>query len=206
MIGLDGFIQDIIEELPSTSGKELQCGSQVGDAFRAGLTSCMWNGLGPNVMADIGGVSPVDTLETHDGYALWLSYNVTHANNTAQFSIQGRNTKQCRLVFDNMVSDVQIDDAASDPRYEFVADGGSSQIRLFSRTWDKRFQVNVTWSGPSDGQTGKVMCMWSDANQLGTIPAFDEARRFAPVWSAITKTSDGLVEGFKEFKLRQVEA
>ena len=43
------------------------------------------------------------------------------------------------------------------------------------------------------------MCGWSDANQLDTIPAFDELRRFEPVWSAVVKTSDGLVEGWKGF-------
>jgi len=41
--------------------------------------------------------------------------------------------------------------------------------------------------------------MWSDANQEGVIPALDEARKFLPVWTAVTKFADGLVEGGKRF-------
>jgi hypothetical protein len=49
--------------------------------------------------------------------------------------------------------------------------------------------------------TGKVMCLWSDVNQVGLIPAFDEAVHYAPEWVAVTKASDGLVEGYKAFKV-----
>ena len=133
-------------------------------------------------------------------YTTWLDYDIISANSSAQFSIQGRNTKQCRIVFHDPVSEVHIEDAASDRRHKPVTERGSSQVRLFSRTWDKNFKVNVTWSGQeAKGQTGRVVCMWSDANKLGTIPAYDEIIRFMPVWSAVTKTSDGLVEGWKEF-------
>jgi hypothetical protein len=51
------------------------------------------------------------------------------------------------------------------------------------------------------GVEGKAMCVWSDANQEGTVPAFDEVKHFIPVWSAVTKNSDGLVEGYKHFTL-----
>ena len=53
--------------------------------------------------------------------------------------------------------------------------------------------------GKGEGLDGKVVCLWSDANAPGTIPAFDEVRRFAPVWVAVTKSQDGLVEGGKAF-------
>ncbi|KAG8630154.1 hypothetical protein KVT40_001773 [Elsinoe batatas] len=51
------------------------------------------------------------------------------------------------------------------------------------------------------GLKGKAMCVWSDANKKGTVPALDELERYAPVWAAITKNGDGLVEGFREFEL-----
>lgn len=192
--GLDGYLQDIISELPSATGQPLNCGKHPADVLRAGLQTCSWHGLEPNVMS-----TEISTLTKHD-HKSWLDFNISAVNNTASFSVEGRNTKSCRLVFDNAVSDLSIMDAASDPRYDPVSEKGISQIRLASRTWDKTFHVNVTWSGQeAKNQTGRVVCAWSDANQHGTIPAYDEIRRFAPVWSAVTKSSDGLVEGWKEF-------
>ena len=154
----------------------------------------MWHGLAPNVLATE--VSPLTKEDTKK----WLDYNITSANNSASFSLRGANTKSCRLVFDSHISSLSISDAASDPRYPPAVDGGIAQIRLASRTWDKEFKVNVTWSGEeAKGQKGRVVCAWSDANLHGTIPAYDEVRRFAPVWSAVTKSADGLVEGWREF-------
>lgn len=202
LTGLDGFVQDIIGELPSAAGQALQCGD-VPWAATKGLQSCVWHGLAPNVVPDSYTAIDSGAGSSKDAYSTWLDYNVTATDSSASFTFQGKNTKQCRLALDHPVSDVQIEDASTDPRFRTVADEGTSQVRLFSRTWDKSFTVNVTWpdAQPAKGQTGKVMCMWSDANQLGTIPAFDEVRRFEPVWSVVTKGGDGLVEGWKAFKI-----
>lgn len=197
VLGLDGYVQDIVGELPSAIGQSIQCGNKNLDK-----TKCEWSGLEPNVVASDAALRPFASDFGRRQYDKWLDYNVSHSKSSAYFSIQGRNTKHCHLVFDQPVSEVHIEDAASDPRYRPVHEEGSTQIRLFSRTWDKNFKVNVTWfEQEAKGQTGKVMCLWSDANQLGTIPAYDELRRFQPVWSATTKASDGLVEGWKEFKI-----
>lgn len=51
------------------------------------------------------------------------------------------------------------------------------------------------------GLKGAVVCMWSDANVPGTIPALDEALKFVPAWAAVTKLSEGLVEGRKRFEV-----
>ena len=197
--GLDGYIQDIAAELPSAAGQHLQCG-YLDWATRSGLQSCVWHGLTPLTVPTPKGLAPYRN-KTH-GYEDWLSYNITHSGSSAVFRLTGKNTKACRIIFDNPVSQVEIDDAAHDPRYHTVAEDGSTQIRLFSRDWDKTFRINVTWDGQeAGGQTGKAVCLWSDANQLGTIPALDEVKKFEPVWSAVTKGSDGLVEGFKDFKI-----
>jgi hypothetical protein len=77
-----------------------------------------------------------------------------------------------------------------------------TEVRLFSRSWEKDFQVNVTWAdGKSKGKSGKVGCMWSDANKPGVVPALDEIWRFEPVWSVVSKGSDGLVEGWRDWKV-----
>jgi hypothetical protein len=200
-------LQDIIGELPSAAGQDLRCGEQSADPLRIGVQSCSWNGVAPNVLGKDGVEMEKKKKEKGSNggkspFSSWVDYNVTAGNGTAKFSIRGRNTKSCRLIFDDPVTNVQIDNAASDPRYQPVAKEGSSQVRLFSREWDKTFSVSVSWAnGKTKGRTGKVMCLWADANRPGVIPAFDEVRRFQPIWSAVTKGSDGLVEGWKTFEL-----
>ncbi|KAK4548610.1 hypothetical protein LTR36_009520 [Oleoguttula mirabilis] len=203
LTGVDGYLQEIVAQLPSASGVHLNC-EDTPLAARNGLQSCSWPGLAPNVVPVDHSVGPYSNTTTKK-YQTWLDYNVTFHKQSASFTFRGRNTKSYRLLFDNPIAEVQVEDGATDPRYKTVSEKGSSQVRLYSRTWDKTFRVNVTWSedaGPAKGQTGKVVSLWSDANQLGTIPAFDEVRRFEPTWSAVTKAGDGLVEGWKAFELR----
>ena len=81
-----------------------------------------------------------------------------------------------------------------------MTEGGSKEIHLVSRTFDKTFGVEVEWDdAKAMGQRGKAVCSWDDANRRGAIPAFDELRRFEPVWVAVTKTADGSVDGYKDF-------
>ncbi|KAI4158950.1 MAG: hypothetical protein LQ342_006983 [Letrouitia transgressa] len=51
------------------------------------------------------------------------------------------------------------------------------------------------------GLDGKIVCLWSDANQPGVIPALDEMWKYLPVWVAVSKAGDGLVEGEKRFMI-----
>jgi len=204
LTGLDGYLQEIIAELPSAAGQALQCGAHLsGWPIKDGLQSCSWHGLAPNVVPKQ--YSAAKGRNASDGanpYQNWLDYNITASNSSATFTFRGQNTKQCRLLFDHPVSDVRIADAATDARFPVVGEDGSRQVRLFSRTWDKRFTVTVAWPDHQvKGQTGKVMCTWNDANRPGTIPAYDEIVRFEPAWSVVTKGNDGLVEGWKGFEI-----
>lgn len=200
LTGLDGYVQEIIDELPSSTGKNIDC-EKAFDPLRASLRTCSWHGLMPNVLANIDGEIAPFSNHSQSATSSWLNYTISSNASSASFTLQGKNTKACRIHFDNPVASVSIADAASDPRYRSTTDEGSTQVRLFSREWDNKFEVNVTWDGEdgAKGQTGKVECLWSDANQHGTIPAYDEVKRFAPVWAAGTKGSDGLVEGWKRF-------
>lgn len=45
------------------------------------------------------------------------------------------------------------------------------------------------------------MALWSDANQPGVIPGFDEVRAFAPRWGLVTKGDDGLVLGGRGWRV-----
>lgn len=195
LTGIDGYLQDIIAEIPSAAGQALHCsGQNPEDPRRSGLRSCSWTGPAPHVVPASASPAP---YSNRTGYKSWIDYKITHTNNSALLTFHGLNTKACRLHFNHSVSSVHIHDAAPP-----VGSDGSSQVRLFSRDWDKEFSVNVTWAEEkAKGQKGKVVCLWSDANQKGVIPAWDEVRAFAPVWAVGTKASDGLVEGFREFEI-----
>ncbi|KAH8894532.1 putative zinc metalloprotease [Thozetella sp. PMI_491] len=80
------------------------------------------------------------------------------------------------------------------------ASDGISRMELRLRDFS-----NLHEDGPftvhSSNITGRVVCIWADANEPGTIPALDEIFRFAPQWSTVTKLLEGLVEGSKRFSV-----
>ena len=47
----------------------------------------------------------------------------------------------------------------------------------------------------------KVTCLWSDANHASVIPAYAEVLKYAPTWAVPSKTSVGLVEVSKRFRI-----
>ncbi|KAI1616023.1 F-box and leucine-rich repeat protein GRR1 [Exophiala viscosa] len=202
--GVPGFVRQAIASIPSAAGQELQCNA-TGPGYN--LERCSWSGLPPNV------AKPNSATPLEKQYKSWLNFNVTRLNdseeNKARFVLYGRNTRACKLVFDSPISAFQVNgQAPRDKRFLPVPEAGSNEVRLWSRTWDRAWTVDVSWLNPEeDGPpkksnetlTGKVICLWSDVNQVGLIPAFDEAKHFLPNWVAITKAEDGLVEGYKRF-------
>jgi hypothetical protein len=78
-------------------------------------------------------------------------------------------------------------------------DGVSSSSTLSNGDWEVLGDEDLRKRG--EGLKGTVVCMWSDANVPGTIPALDEALQFVPAWVAVTKLSEGLVEGRRPFEV-----
>jgi hypothetical protein len=134
----------------------------------------------------------------------WLDYNVTRVKdaNEARFHVVGQNTRACRILFDTPINYLEVDGASPDPRFKTVGANGSKEVRLWHREWNRPWDVHVKWEGYKNAKlTGKVVCLWSDANENGAIPALEELRHFMPVWSILTKLADGLVEGSKRFSI-----
>lgn len=207
--GVPPYVHHAIADLPSSAGQDLDC-IKVGPSDN--LERCAWSGIPPNVG------NPASRLPPEKQYQSWLNFNVTRVNgsdsdNKARFVLYGRNTRACKIVFDSPISAFQVEgQAPRDKRFSPVPDGGSQEIRLWSRTWNRAWTVDVSWDNPNDDDDskskaaarpmhGKVVCSWSDANQVGVIPAFDEALHYVPDWVAITKAGDGLVEGYKKFQV-----
>lgn len=194
------YMDEIIANLPSASDQSVTCGK----SSRPGLVKCGWNGLPPQVVPNTHPEVPPEF-----GYADWLYFNVTReeGRNEASFHLYGQNTRACRILFNSPISNFHVNGSSENRRYPKVSDAGSKEIRLWRRTWEKPWDVSVQWDvgegrqAGEDGMDGKVVCLWSDHNALGVIPALDEIQRFAPDWVIITKLDDGLVQGSKAFMI-----
>ena len=218
-VNTGSYLRDAIHSLPSASGQPLSCSPST---RRLGLTECSWHGLPPHV---------IPALHTRNftkppAYKTWLTFNATRTSpSTAHFRISAPpESRNCKIEFDTPISDFSVAGAGAEHRYDKVSEGGSRELRLWSRTWGRVWDVGVSWREKdvervkqlkqmkqvvrreqvqhrADGGVfrGKVVCLWSDANIPGRIPALDEARRFKPAWVAVTKNGDGLVEGSKGF-------
>jgi hypothetical protein len=196
LAGLSPFVEDVIAAIPSANGQKIACNAPEYSA-RAGLTSCSWHGIPPNVVP-----KKKSNLPPQFEYAKWLDYTVTRPGNTtyAKFHISGQNTRACRLLFEEPIESFSVKGYATDPRFPTITKKGCKSIRLWAREWGGAWEVDVNWKGPG-GLDGRVVCLWSDANDPATIPAYQEVLQYMPRWSIATKLSDGLVEGYKVFKV-----
>ena len=189
LVGAAPFTRMAAESLPSTHGQIVQCSLADPPEMRTKRERCTWSGIAPHVASNKTSKLVKFRTTRIDGY-------------TANFQVSGLDTRACKIQFDKPISSFEVDGAARvDKRMPPVPEGGSKEIRLWSRTWDRTWNVNATWKDEdhAKGQTGRVVCMWSDVNHDGTIPAYDEALHFTPEWVAMTKLADGLVEKYKKF-------
>lgn len=195
------YLHTTISSLPSAAGQAISC---TPSTLRRDLTECGWRGLPPRVVPNV----PHPNIPPEKGYKDWLTFTAARSpsnSTSAHFHISGLDTRACKLVFNRSITDFSVEGAGADRRFAKTSEGGSRELRLWSRTWGRGWNVSVSWGagegddGEGDGLDGRVVCMWSDANQRGTIPALDEVWRFAPAWVAVTKNQDGLVEGSKAF-------
>lgn len=93
------------------------------------------------------------------------------------------------------------------PRFEVSSDG-VKELRLWSRTWDRNFTVDIELAKEVPETSGRVACEWNEyqsgtvgMKSGGRIPAFEEALSFLPKWAAVTKSADGLVEASSDISI-----
>ncbi|KAI4154521.1 MAG: hypothetical protein LQ340_001636 [Diploschistes diacapsis] len=187
------YMEEIIHTLPSAAGKELN----IGWNGRPGLLEYSWEGIPPNVVPNTKpDVPPLI------GYGEWVDFNATRCPDSmkARIVVSGKRTRACRIAFNTPISNFYVEGSATDSRFPVVGDNGSWEISLWSREWEKPWNVTFEW-GASKGMDGRVICLWNDEDGLGLIPALEEIRRFAPDWVAVTKLGSGLVEGSKAFSV-----
>lgn len=198
LTGLTPYLRAATDSIPSTAGQKLVC-TDLGE----NRETCSWSGPVPKV------VDKFASLSHNSSYGSWVNYNTsiiarTRSTRTARFTIQGKNTRACKVLFDQPIVDFNIKgQGLQDKRFDKVPEGGTKALRLWSRTWNRAWTVDATWNIEEHGNnlTGRAVCLWSDVNQKGVIPAFDEVSHFVPDWVAVTKLSDGLVEAYKRFEV-----
>lgn len=189
LTGVLPFVEDVAQSLPSAANQSIPC-LQLNDRVQ-----CSWDGLTPQVVPD------------EEDIQKWVSFTTSRVVDrdtpTAQITVSGRDTRACKIVFDRPVTDFSVAGSAYDPRFPHTAPQGTREIRLWSREWERTWSVEVTWDEDDEkdeaGLSGRVVCLWSDHNQRGLIPALDEVMQYAPVWVGVSKLSDGLVEGSRGF-------
>jgi len=164
------------------------------------------------------------SIETFD-QADFFRAEVTRTSPTsAEISIRGKNTRNCRIYFDNrpiVRYTVSGSVTGMQPHYG-IHEEGVKEVRLWSRDWDKVFTVNVEWRdymGLGEGLRGRVACEWAEyasasagvPGQGGNpakggfrsakIPALEEILSFLPTWVVVSKFADGLVEAWEWFEV-----
>ncbi|TPR01499.1 Protein kinase domain family protein [Aspergillus niger] len=194
LAGVQPYVHAAASTLPSTANQNITCTEHTTRG-----TKCAWPGLAPRVVPD----TP---------YSDWLDFTISQQHNTtddkegdedthhprkARITLSGRNTRACKLLFDSPISSFAVLGSSTDPRFPTSSPHGTKEIRLWSREWENEWVVDVAWTT----STNDDICLWSDNNSAGVIPALDEVRQFAPSWVAVSKAADGLVEGWKVFSI-----
>lgn len=230
LTGLGKYIRRyIVPDIPSSRHDSVLCSPQ---GLRPDLTTCRWaTDLIPSPGGNFSSFSESPSTSTK-GH--WLDVRTTRLNATrALISVRGANTRGCRLYFDNPITFLYVhqpsDSATAAPSqtpiplpvpygnmrmqggYEMPA-GGVKEARLWSRTWDRTFVVEVGWELREDADgaerdelTGRAACEYAEyASALGgpgsgLIPAYEEVKHFLPLWALPTKLADGLAEVWTKF-------
>ncbi|KAH0609719.1 uncharacterized protein H6S33_012265 [Morchella sextelata] len=185
LTGNTGIINSVILHLPSTFNNPVECGKEAPGTPLSGLVHCTWTGLAPNVTSDTSKVSS------------WVEHSIEKlADGKARIAFQGKNTRACRLFFDNKnVTSIDILDSPS-----------RALARLFRSTdnFKEDEEVEVFKKGKelkrvvAGGLEGRIVCLWSDTNG-DEIPAFNEVVTYLPPWAIVLGAAHGLVEGTVPF-------
>ncbi|CAA7263054.1 unnamed protein product [Cyclocybe aegerita] len=246
LVGTPHYLQHaVIPAIPSSVDTLVSC---VDTPHRSGTVMCKWeSGLTPYPDGTRTRANPALSLlnffaskqrkEGTDPDLMlnpnpndWIDASIVRTGPTsARFSVRGTNTRNCRLYFDTRALVAYQVHGADDvvvptPGYE-IPPQGVHELRLFSRTWDRTFVVDVEWkreehglSGDRDNAAGddvvagRIACEWSEyaSGRVGTahenmpgsvIPAYEEILNFAPRWVSVSKLYHGLLEVSGEFSI-----
>ncbi|KAI9721890.1 MAG: hypothetical protein M1828_004985 [Chrysothrix sp. TS-e1954] len=214
LTAVKGYGPKIASTIPSAEGQALKCSMNSHGPRGPGLETCQWRSILPNVV-------PYDGYRqrNHSDHRSWIYLDTEHldsSKNEALLTLSGLNTRNCRLKFSTPIFNYTVVNASpDDPRFVKIPKGGVKELRLWSRDWERSWQVHVNFDSSDSvyrplhyrndsikrSLDGRAVCLWNDDNRVGAIPALDELKRFMPSWSIVTKAGDGLLEASKAFSI-----
>lgn len=200
----------IIPRFPSAFNQALNC-TDAPD--KLGLQTCKWE-VGDAFVPSPGRnerhyrQSPTSSMET------WVTTSTERTgSNSARIKVQGLNTRSCTLQFSGKrVKEFHLSGGGGKGLQggSEVPEDGLEQIRLWSRDWEKEFEVDVDFAGNEDEKaTGRVSCGWAEYESAavgggstgGKIPSLEEVLLFLPEWAVVTKSSAALFDAGWEFEV-----
>ncbi|KAF9222451.1 hypothetical protein BS17DRAFT_708764 [Gyrodon lividus] len=198
----------ILTELPSALGKPMECYDA---PDKLGLQTCTWE-VSDELVPSPGGRK----FNSSEVERPWVSSSVVRTgSNSALISVRGLNTRSCILQFSNRrISKFKVigdGDKGLQTGYE-IPEKGLEQIRLWSRDFEKEFEVEVEWK---DGDTseqdakGRISCGWAEYESAtvgggrsgGKIPSLEEILQFLPEWAVVSKSNAALFEARRSFSI-----
>ncbi|TFK39821.1 hypothetical protein BDQ12DRAFT_681281 [Crucibulum laeve] len=206
LTGAKYYLQKIIPKLPSAAQKDITCHP---DTAKPGLWTCEWNSDLIPVPGGQGSSGPGSMKDA------WFTTAVIRRNATsARFIIQGQNSRLCHIYFDNRrIREYVVHGSDGNIQNNFESSGsGLNEIRLWSRTWNREFEVDVELN-QNDELKGRVACDWAEyesatvdngsglSQKKAKIPAFEEVLSFLPKWAVVSKTAEGLVQASSSFTI-----
>ncbi|KAL0065822.1 hypothetical protein AAF712_007125 [Marasmius tenuissimus] len=226
LTGVGEFLERwVTRRLPSA--RDATCSGDV-DSRKRGLLKCSWPSGAKGLLPTPGG-DEIKKEEIQKEKWDWVATSNTWfdararseifsnvSESGARISILGRNTRNCRVYFDQPVLRYRVSSGNHEDTWDMQggidipADTGLNEVRLWSRDWGKRQELDVIWKdGSAAKRTGRVACEWAEfeSGMVGLsghkssskIPAYEEVLSFLPRWAVASKLSDGLVEVSEEF-------
>ncbi|OSC97539.1 hypothetical protein PYCCODRAFT_1419229 [Trametes coccinea BRFM310] len=220
LTALKGYVdKHIVSDIPSSWHADVSCDPK---GLRPDLMTCRW---ASNLLPFPGGNASITFAQEAQRKSKWLDVQTSLLNaSRALISVRGQNTRGCRLYFDRPITFFYVHQSSAFPQpvptpapygkmrlqggYEMPA-GGVKEARLWSRSWNRTFVVEVGWEATPDGDevglSGRAACEYAEyasglgGPESGRIPAYEEVKQFLPLWALPTKLADGLVEVWTRF-------
>ncbi|KAA1477505.1 hypothetical protein DENSPDRAFT_828844 [Dentipellis sp. KUC8613] len=207
-----GYVSRVAKDLPSSwTGDDMTCAD---GQIRPGLTTCSWaveRAFFPNPAQP-----SAQAIEAQQSDDVWLRANATRlAAGAARFEIAGTNTRACRLYVDSRKivryrvlrggAKSELDDGAWQ-EHEIPKGLDIKEVRLWSRTWGRRFVVEVSWDEEAssrggdlekkdDAVHGRVACEWAEYSGPWSKSSLDHLHRLKKQGEDDDKTSEQYSDG-----------
>lgn len=165
LVGHPDYIERIVlDYIPSARSESTVCGP---DTAKDGLRRCSWKGAFPNVAP-----TAASAVAPANGMANWIFHNITKlGDGKAKISLAGKNTRACKLIFYKSVTGISVlNGNGEEPRGGNLSESimhysktpvknirksptlgnpiptdGTRELRLWSREWERGWDVEVTW-------------------------------------------------------------